>query len=70
MSNVDFALFHTLICVCFCLNMLVYCFRKHHYARVVYVLMGAEKNMAEGLLGYVRFCFGAFKYQHRLVKIA
>jgi len=40
-------------------------------AMVVYVRVGWRfKNKGEVLLAYGRVCFGAFKHQHRLPKIA
>ncbi len=50
----DFALFHTT-----------------YPCWLVYICGGRRfQNRGEVLLEYGRICFGAFKYQHRLVKFA
>ncbi len=57
----------------FCLNMLVLSSLVSTIviAMVVYVCVGRRfKNKGEVLLAYGRVCFGAFKHQHRLSKVA
>ncbi len=73
-GNVDFASFHTTYpcqllfedaCVSSSLVSAIV------VAMVVYVRVGRRfQNRGELLLGYERVCFGAFKYQHHLAKIA
>ncbi len=74
MSNVDFALFHTTY-LCWLLFeyacVIFACFADRCYVRVVYTRVGRRyKDTGEVLSGYRCVCLGAFKYQHRLAKIA
>ncbi len=74
MSNIDFALFHTtypywLLFKCACVSSSLVSVIV--IAMVVYVQGGQKyKNRGAVLMGYGQVCSGAFKYQHRLAKIA
>ncbi len=73
MSNIDFALFHTiylswLLLEHTCVSSLLV--SANVAAMVLYIPVGWRyQNMDEVLLGYGHVCLGAFKYQHHLAKL-